>query len=206
MLADAILALWAPPAPAAVIDPFAGGGTRAFIACRLGYDYTGIELRAAEVNRLNAQARRLGVSPIIHQGDACSLVFDLGAEAFDFLMTCPPYYNLERYHGGAADLSMCRTYGQFLQRLRRVLVGTYRILKPGARAVWVVGSFRTGRGKNRLVDFRGDVVAAAQDCGFHLDEIAVIKRKLGSAPRRVGQSLRRKRLVRVHDYAVVLQK
>lgn len=206
VLADAILAVWAPAAPAAILDPFAGGGTRAFMACRLGYDYTGIELRPAEVGRIDRRAAELKLHPTIYRGDACTVIFELSAECMDFIYTCPPYYNLERYGGGKADLSMARTYEDFLCRLRRVMVGCYRALRRTGRAVWVVGNFRTGRGRNRLVDFRGDLIRAGLDCGFALDEIAVLKRKPGSAARRMGLSLRRRRLVRVHEYVVVFQR
>jgi hypothetical protein len=206
MLADTILHLWGPGDGASVLDPFGGGGTRAFMACRAGLRYEGIELRPAEIRRVERRATELGLSPILHRGDAGKILFSMVPESFDFCYTCPPYYNLERYHGGRADLSMAGDYGTFCGRLRRVLVGTFRALRPGSRAVWVVGNFRTGQGANRMRDFRGDLIRLAEGAGFELDELAVVRRPLGSAPRRVGMSLRRRRLVRIHEYAVVLIK
>ena len=154
---------------------------------------------------MQRQAKKVGYSPTIHVGDAEAVLPRFADRSFGFLLTCPPYYNLERYRGGRHDLSMSRSYDRFLGKLRRILAGTYRVLRPGSRAVWVVGNFRDNRSENRLVDFRGDLIAAATGVGFALDDIAVVKRPIGTAGCRVGNSMRRRRLVRVHEYAIVFQ-
>jgi len=188
-------------------DPFAGGGTRAIMAARAGLAYTGIELRRKEARAALARCKRLGVADRvrIRVADAqdCSHVIE--SASCDFLLTCPPYWNLERYKGGASDLSMCSTYEGYLAGIRRVVAETFRILAPGAVSCWVVGLHRNPSGS--LKGIHHDIAAIHTDLGFRFREEIILAHRNNGAVRRVGNFDKGKRLlVRTHEYVLIFNR
>lgn len=201
-----LLNLYAPTS-GTVFDPFAGGGTRAIMSALRGLSYVGVELRQAEVDATMARATRAGVASAVQvlQGDARDCRELVAASSADFLLTCPPYWNLEQYDGGPADLSMLPTYEAFLDGLAAVVDETARILKPGAKSCWVVGLLR--RDDGQLLPLHHDVAAIHQAYGFRLHEEVVLVQRNNGAIQRVGQFEKgRKFLVRLHEYALVFER
>jgi DNA modification methylase len=208
-----LLNCFAPPS-GVVLDPFAGGGTRAIMSAKRGMDYVGTELRQEEIDAVELRCASVGVSDrvTIIQGDAreigtlAAAPLDLlGGGAADFLMTCPPYYNLEQYEGGDADLSMLPTYEHFLAELRRVIAACRDLLRPGARACWVVGLLRDTTG--RLLPLHHDVARLHTELGYRMREEIVLAMRNNGAIQRVGQFDKGdRRLIRVHEYALVFSR
>lgn len=187
-------------------DPFAGGGTRAIMAAKHGLDYVGMELRLEEVHAVRERCASAGVEDRVTLllGDAQECPGIQGAHFADFLLTCPPYYNLERYEGGERDLSMKPTYRAFLDGLGRVVAQCRRLLKPGATACWVVGLIRDDAGE--LIPFHHDVVRLHREAGFTLREEIILHQVNTGAIQRVGNFDKgRRHLIRVHEYALVFR-
>ena len=185
-------------------DPFAGGGTRAIMAAKHGLAYLGVELRQAEVDAVRERCERCGVADSVHIvcGDARDCTEIASPASADFLLTCPPYWNLEQYAGGAADLSMIEDYGEFCVELSKVVAETHRILKPGAYACWVVGLHRDSGG--HLKALHHDLARMHGDWGFRFKEEIILHQKNNGAIQRVGQFDKGdRRLVRTHEYALV---
>lgn len=189
------------PKNANIYDPFGGGGTRAIISTTMGHNYTGCEIRQEEIDGVQKRAKKLGLIFTLHHKDARDFV---QSEEFDFSLTCPPYYNLEKYNGGKNDLSMVPTYKKFMGGIQQVMSNVYESLKPGSFSIWVVGNFRNQDGN--LVDFRGDVVTAGQHTGFDFHDDIVIHTASGSAVQRVGRFVANKKCVRIHEYALIFRK
>lgn len=200
-LAQMILSAYC-PAEARVYDPFGGGGTRGFVAAAMGHQYLGIEIRQEEVDRIIAQQRALNLEFGIVCAD--STLYEPEVEAFDFSYTCPPYYDLEVYSHQAGDMSNAGSYHEFLAMLRGSLRGTYKALKAGALAVWVVGNFRAKDGTLR--HFNGDLITLADSVGFKLHDELIFWGASGAAAQRAGQFEANRKSVRVHEYIVVLRK
>jgi DNA modification methylase len=185
-------------------DPFAGGGTRAIMAAKYGLAYLGVELRREECEAVKTRCEKCRVADFVHIecGDArdCSqIASDASA---DFLLTCPPYWNLEQYRGGHADLSMCESYGDFLQALNRVVRETARILKPGAVSCWVVGLHRHKGGE--LIPMHHDVTSLHRAAGYTMKEEIILSHKNNGAIQRVGNFDKGdRRLIRTHEYALI---
>ena len=53
----------------------------------------------------------------------------------DMVLSCPPYFDLEPYGGGAADLSMMTSYEAFLRKYGRIIVN----VRPPARRLLRAG-------------------------------------------------------------------
>jgi len=194
------------PADGVCFDPFAGGGTRMIMACAHGLKYIGIELREEECLALREKASSLDIEKkvTIIQGDACQAHPEVGSDSADFLLTCPPYFGLEKYNGGENDLSMLGSYEEFNDRLLVCIKETKRILKKGAVSVWVVGLVRH---EGRLLFMNHDIIRLHEKAGFFVKEEVVIYPKTGGALTRSNMFLKgNHNLVRVHQYALVFQK
>ncbi|HQD87023.1 MAG TPA: hypothetical protein PK822_08980 [Bacillota bacterium] len=207
MIAAWVLNLYAPES-GVCFDPFAGGGTRAIMAAKKGLTYIGTELRRAEVQATRARCRRCDVghlTTILHC-DARHATSVVQPNSADFLITCPPYYNMEEYHGGPQDLSMAGTYEEFLYGMGEVINQCAIILKEGAIAVWVVGLHR---GKdNELLPLNHDIARLHTQTGFFkLQEEIILAHSGNGALRRVGNFDRGDHLlVRMHEYALVFKR
>lgn len=195
------------PVEGLCFDPFGGGGTRAICAAKHGLSYIGIELRIEEVNATVARCKRNGVFDRVKilEGDARNSLKLIGFNKADFLLTCPPYWNLEVYKGGSADLSMIPTYIEFLEELEKIVTDSYHILKPQTKSCWVVGLHRDKRGK--LLALNHDVAKIHERAGFILREEIILNHINTGAIQRVGNFDKGNRwLVRTHEYALVFQK
>lgn len=200
-LAQMILSAYC-PAKAKIYDAFAGGGTRGFIATAMGHDYTGVEIRQDEVDRIIKQQGELLAPFAIICDDSRFYPIDEGL--YDFSYSCPPYYDLEVYSTIDGDMSNVSTYEEFLGMLKQSLEVTYKGLKEGALCVWVVGNFRKNDGSLR--HFNGDTVRLAQEVGFSLWDELIFWGASDVAASRSGQFIANRKSVRVHEYILIFKK
>ncbi len=199
-----IMNLYGPEKGEIVYDPFAGGGTRAIVAGKKGYKYIGVELREEEVVALRDRCEANEVEAEIILGDSRK-VPQIEDETADFLITCPPYYDLEKYRGGENDLSMALTYDDFLDGLYESIEESYRILKPGALSCWVVGLIRDKQGE--LLAMNHDVAGLHREAGFKFKEEIILYLKGTGSIQRVGMFDKGNHfLVRTHEYVLVFKK
>lgn len=199
-LAQMILSAYC-PSNALIYDPFAGGGTRGFIATAMGHRYCGVELRQEEVDRIIHQQNTLKKMFIIKQGDSKDKHFDT---QFDFCYTCPPYYNLEVYSKLENDLSNAPTYNEFLCGMLNIMRTTYSLMKSGSLSVFVVGNFRDKNGY--LIHFNGDLVQIANSVGYKLHDELIFWGASKCAAQRCGQFEANRKSVRVHEYILIFKK
>jgi|TARA_B110000093_G_scaffold90731_1_gene98120 hypothetical protein len=91
---------WFVPKGGKILDPFAGGSVRGIVAEEMGYKYDGIELSQNQIHANQKQSNK----PNWILGDCDKKLFLLEQE-YDFVFTCPPYYDLEVYSDDMNDLS-----------------------------------------------------------------------------------------------------
>ena len=199
-----ILNLFAPQT-GVVYDPFAGGGCRAIISAKKELKYIGIELRREEVNAIKTRLKDNNITAKIICGDSRN-VPQIPNESADFLITCPPYYNMEKYDGGPNDISMANTYDEFLDKIEASIKESHRILRPGSLSCWVVGLHRNKNGE--LLTIPHDIVKIHKRHGYkHKEEIVLNWNKnTTGALRRVGNFEKgNKFLIRNHEYLEVFE-
>ena len=166
---------WWCPGEGTVLDPFAGGSVRGLVASSLGLEYTGVDLHPEQVQANQEQAEKLGeMEGTAHwlTGDSRDLPHIVGDAKFDFLMSCPPYADLEVYSEDPNDLSRADSYAEFLSAYREIIALSVDRLKDNAFAVWVVGEVRDKNG--HYVGFVPDTIRAFQDAGMHLYNEAIL--------------------------------
>lgn len=104
-----------------VLDPFCGGATRGYVSAMLGNRYTGIDIRKEQIDADIRQCSGFKDRVSYICGDSEKEVKSLGM--FDFVFSCPPYYDLEVYSDKKEDLSNKPTYEEFLYKYREIIRG-----------------------------------------------------------------------------------
>ena len=114
---------WFVPKGGKILDPFAGGSVRGIVAEEMGYHYDGIELSSNQIHANQKQSKK----PNWILGDSDKKLFLLEQE-YDFVWTCPPYYDLEVYSDNKDDLSNM-SEGSFDDKLDKIIYKSTTKLK-----------------------------------------------------------------------------
>jgi DNA methylase len=177
---------WFCPPGGTVLDPFAGGSVRGIVASKLGRAYVGVDLSARQIEANRAQADAICTDPMPQWIVGDSLEIDsLAADvAADFLFSCPPYADLERYSDDPADLSTM-DYGAFRAAYREIIAKAGRLLKADRFACFVVGDVRDKRGL--YYGFPWHTIEAFEAAGLRLYNEGVLVTAAGSLPIRAGK-------------------
>jgi DNA modification methylase len=201
---------WFCPLGGAVLDPFAGGSVRGIVASKLGRPYTGIDLRAEQIDANRAQADQICGEPMPRWvcGDSREVMPALAqngiAPQFDFVFSCPPYADLEVYSDDPRDLSTLE-YDEFRAAYASIIAGACALLKPDRFACFVVGDVRDRQGFYR--NFPGHTIAAFEAAGLRLYNEAILVTAVGSLPIRAGkQFAATRKLGKTHQNCLVFVK
>ena len=196
---------WFCPPQGQIIDPFAGGSVRGIVADILGYGYWGCDLRQEQIDANRAQAAKIceGVGPSWVCGDSIEKMES--APMADFLFSCPPYGDLERYSDDPRDISTM-DYHAFMGAYRRIILRSCERLRNDRFACFVVGDFRnpkTGAYRN----FVSDTIESFRQCGLELYNEAILVTSVGSLPIRVDKQFRSSRkLGKTHQNVLIFVK
>ncbi|PJN40737.1 chromosome partitioning protein ParB [Streptomyces sp. CB02959] len=201
---------WYCPEGGNVLDPFAGGSVRGLVAGNGGYRYTGIDLSPVQLDANEEQAAAwrendlLAAQPEWLLGDAADVLPELEEGAYDYVFTCPPYHNLEKYSDHPADLSAMR-WKEFAQAYQEIIAASVRCLAEDRFATWVVGEVRNSLGMIRgLIPL---TISAHEAAGASLYNDAVLMNTLGTVPLRIGNQWRASRKIgRHHQYVLTFVK
>jgi hypothetical protein len=191
-----------------VLDPFAGGSVRGIVASKLGYFYTGVELRQEQVNADIDQGKTILASTVPAArwlcGDALQ-VQQLAPGEYDFILTCPPYGDVEVYSDDPRDLSTM-PYARFIANYRLIIERSCSMLRNDRFACMVVSNFRSSN-EEYLHDFVGDTITAFRRCGLELLNEAILINTCGTLPIRASRGFNRSRkLGRTHQTVLVFCK
>lgn len=194
---------WFTAPGAAILDPFAGGSVRGIVAAYLGRRYTGVDLRPEQVAANEVQAGRIVPDnlPRWIVGDSMTAIPE---EPFDFIFSCPPYYDLEIYSDDPADLSNM-DYETFLECYQHIISVCVSRLKEDRFACFVVGDVRDKQGVYR--NFVSETIGAFLSTGMQLYNEAILVTSVGSLPIRVGRQFQAgRKLGKTHQNVLVFVK
>ncbi len=189
-----------------VLDPFAGGSVRGIVASTLARWYTGVDLRAEQIEANRAQAH-LGsdIAPQWIEGDATDLHAHLDpSDEFDLVFSCPPYADLEVYSDDPRDLSTM-TYDSFSEAHGQAIRQAAERLRPDRFAAWVISDVRDKKGAYRGLVV--DTIRAFEAAGLSFHNDAVLLDQVGTAAVRAERPFRATRkLTRVHQHLLIFVK
>jgi hypothetical protein len=201
---------WFSPPGGLVLDPFAGGSVRGIVASKLGRRYVGVDLRAEQVAANVEQGQALcepDAQPEWHVGDSSVVLAGDKApgRGADFLFSCPPYGDLERYSDLADDLSTM-DHGRFLELYDEIIKHAVALLAPDRFACFVVGDFRDQR-TGFYRDFVSSTIDAFENAGARLYNEIILVTSAGSLPIRAGKQFSTSRKVgKTHQNVLVFCK
>lgn len=200
-----IIYLWFTKQDDMIIDPFAGGSVRGIVAVEMGRHYCGVDLRQEQIdaNIQNAADICTDEQPAWVCGDSVNIQAFAGGE-YDFIMTCPPYGDLEVYSDDPADISNMSAE-DFDATYAQILHNTASMLKEDRFACVVVGNYRDRKGNLR--DLVGITVRAMEAAGLHYYNDLILVTPCGSLPIRAGRHFQAARKVgKQHQYVLIFVK
>lgn len=188
-----------------ILDPFAGGSVRGIVANKLGYKYTGIDIRQEQIDSNREQG--LDILDVDNQpqwycGDSNEVLDGFNKE-FDFVFSCPPYADLEVYSDLDGDISN-KPYNEFLRLYENIIEKSCKLLKKDGLACFVVGEVRDKKGN--YIGFVPDTIRAFEKCGMKFYNEAILLNAIASASMRANGNMKSKKLVKVHQNILVFKK
>ena len=195
---------WWCPEGGQVVDPFAGGSVRGIVAGMLGRWYWGCDLRQEQIEANETQRAEIAPESAIQWvcGDSMETLAD--APPADFIFSCPPYGDLEKYSDDPADLSSMEWH-TFTAAYKRIILRSVKALKDDRFACFVVGDFRDKKGFYR--NFVSETIAGFEAAGSRLYNEAILATLVGSACMRVTkQFLAGRKLAKTHQNILVFCK
>lgn len=209
-----VLINWFCPLNSKIIDPFAGGSVRGVVSSFLGHDYTGIDLskKQIEANYEDFETLKnkhldffgnLLKTPNWIVGDSAD-VNTLAHGKYDFMLSCPPYVDLEVYSNDERDLSNM-PYSKFLDTYESIIFKSTSMLQDDAFAVFVVSEVRDKKGI--YYDFVSDTIKAFKKAGLKYYNDCVLLDQYGTAALRAGRQFRALRKVtKTHQNVLIFLK
>ncbi len=198
---------WFTPKQGKVLDPFAGGSVRGIVATEMGYEYMGIDLSKQQLEENRKQSSK----PKWVTGDSDEMLDYLGDEQFDFVFTCPPYYDLEVYSDNPLDISTMED-DKFDEKYFSILGKAAKKLKNNRFFAVVVSEVRevSTTGNYKIGKYRGLVsktIKACEEAGLHFYNDMIIFNSQHQASRVVDTYFERNRKVAsVHQNVLVFVK
>lgn len=196
---------WFSPIGGNVLDPFAGGSVRGFVAGHLNRNYMGLELREEQVlANLEQWAAQEAPGKVEWITGDSNVTLDTLDYKADLIFSCPPYADLEIYSDDPADISNM-PYDEFLDIYRSIITKSCTLLNDDSFAVWVVGDVRDKKG-----NYRGlipDTIRAFEDAGLHFYNDGIIAGPIGTWAIRAGKQFSATRkLGKLHQNMLVFLK
>jgi hypothetical protein len=199
---------WFCPPNGVVLDPFAGGSVRGVVAGMLGRRYVGVDLRPEQIAANDIQVNFIctngALKPVWIQGDAADIDEHCAGLSADFVFSCPPYADLERYSDDPRDLSTM-DYADFRQALDNIVAKSCALLKPDRFACFVVGDARGPDGN--YYGLPGHTIEAFNRAGLALYNNAILVTAAGSLPIRVRRQFEvSRKLGTTHQHVLIFIK
>lgn len=193
-----------------ILDPFAGGSVRGIVAGMLERDYVGIDLRADQCEANQQQASKIQPSKVPDwiTGDSLKLDEHLDKDQrFDFVFSCPPYHDLEKYSEDEEDLSNIGDYQVFLKTYQEIIKHSIARLKENRFACFVVSEIRKKKAGGFYKNFVADTVQAFEAAGAHYYNEIILINQIASLAIRAGRQFQSGRKIgRMHQNVLVFFK
>jgi hypothetical protein len=210
-----LLVRWFCPPEGCIIDPFAGGSVRGIVSGVLGRTYLGVDLSAAQIAENERQAAyvfradgqfRNARRPEWVLGDSSRIasVEVMPRGGADFLLSCPPYFDLEQYSDDPADLSNMG-FEEFKACYAKIIARFCGMLANHRFAAFVIGDCRDKQGSLRGLPAL--TIAAFQAAGLALYNEAVLVTPCGTVAVRCMQPfIRSRKLGKTHQSVLIFVK
>lgn len=185
-----------------VYDPFAGGSVRGIVASKVKRHYFGVDLRKEQIEHNEKQSEKICGShtPTWIQGSSHETSYD---GQVDFIFTCPPYYDLEKYSEIPEDLSNMKK-DEFETVFRNVIVKSCELLRDNRFAAIVIGDVRHNGFYN---NFYSRTVEAFESAGLRLyNDLILLQEPATAAMRSFNYMNSSRKIAKCHQNVLVFVK
>lgn len=198
---------WFCPKEGRVLDPFAGGSVRGIVATEMGFIYNGIDLSDEQIEANKKQSDK----PNWITGDSEWVIDSIYNKTQDFVFTCPPYYDLEKYTNNPADLSNMdadsfdKKYYSILKKAAAKLKDNrfFAVVVSEVREQSVTGNYKIGKYKGLV----WKTIRACEEAGLYFYNDMILFNSQHQASRVVDTYFERNRKVAsVHQNILVFVK
>lgn len=178
-----------------IFDPFAGWGERHSGAKKHCKKYIGYDISPEAIEKARNEH---GVINTLENSLTGTL-----PESFNGLITCPPYWNLEKY-ASPSGLDKLKTWPEFIGSLGEVFSRAYNAADAGATFCVMTGDWRA---KHVYYDLthQVDVIFSALGADI-VDKVTVSRKKVSKIKIMLPQAKRLGYSVRVHESLHVFRK
>ena len=184
-----------------VLDPFAGGSVRGIVASYKHMKYTGFDIRPEQVEANEKQKQICDGNEYAPQWickDSAKMSELLGSDMYDFVFSCPPYADLEKYSDIDGDISNM-DYLRFLETYRAIIKAAVSHLKDNRFAVFVVGEVRNKK-TGEYYNFVPDTIKAFEDAGLKYYNEIILLNVAGGKAYTAGHDVKKSRkIAKVHQ-------
>ena len=185
-----------------ILDPFAGGSVRGIVASYKNMDYTGFDIRSEQIEANEKQKYICNgnqYQPAWILCDSAKMDEKLKSDdLFDFIFSCPPYADLEKYSDLKGDISNMN-YDNFLTAYREIIKKAVSHLKENRFAVFVVGEVRNKK-TGEYYNFVPDTIKAFEDCGMkYYNEIILVNVAGGKAYVAGKEAKQSRKIAKIHQ-------
>ena len=177
-----------------IVDPFAGWGERHSKAIEYGKKYYGYDTSETAIAKAKVE---YGVSNTLADSRFVT------PSGHDGLITCPPYWNLEKY-GSDDGIDRIKKWNDFIFTLGLIFSNFYEKANDGAVFCVMVGDWR----KNHVYyDLEYQVSKIFKYLGASVvDKVVVSRKKVSKIKIMLPQAKRLGYTVRVHENLLVFKK
>jgi DNA modification methylase len=198
---------WFCPKEGRVLDPFAGGSVRGIVATEMGFIYNGIDLSDEQIEANKKQSNK----PNWITGDSEWVIDSIYDKTQDFVFTCPPYYDLEKYTDNPADLSNMnadsfdKKYYSILKKAAAKLKDNrfFAVVVSEVREQSITGNYKIGKYKGLV----WKTIRACEEAGLHFYNDMILFNSQHQAARVVDTYFKRNRKVAsVHQNILIFVK
>ena len=176
-----------------VVDPFAGWGERGAACVRAGKQYVGFDTSPDAIEHARTE---YGVVNTLADAKSAPI------PTHDGLLTCPPYWNVERYAG--AGLDAAPTWQAFLDGYAAILARCASMAAHGSTYCVVVGDWRA---ENAYHDLTYQTERVLDSLGFApFDKVILSRLRTSKVKIMIPQALRLGYTVKVHETLLVYRR
>lgn len=122
---------------------------------------------------------------------------------FDFVFSCPPYYDLEVYCDNPNDLSNM-DYNSFNAKYDSIINKSCKLLRDNRFACFVVGNVRDKNGY--MIDLVGQTIKSFENAGLKFYNEIILKNQATTAALRADNNMTYKKVVKIHQNVLVFCK
>jgi len=185
-----------------VFDPFAGRTTRGLVSLYMDRKYIGCEVSPTTWELTKRELDKIDKDYLLLNEDGCQKHNQIERESCDLVFTCPPYWKLERYEHCENQLSDCKTYKDFLEKVGDSIKEGNRVLKEDKFSIWVCSDWRNAG----FYCFHQDLINLHLERGFILWDIIINVLNSPFVAFKAGFNDKYKYTGKTHEYILVFKK